>query len=134
MIVINKNQTNNVVVTLTESPNYNNTNYVLFVFENKQTGVVKYFQSEDTSPYKVRYNRFNVIEDETEDLLQSTIHLTGNTQELNYKVYSLNSQIQNLTDLDNAYTSYTTNGNPCEEGLVRVVGLEQDITINNIYL
>ena len=134
MIVINKNQLNSVAVTLSESPNYNNNSHFLFVFENKANGDVKYFQSEDLSPFKYRYNKFFITEDITEDLLLSEIHLTGNTQELNYKIYGLNSVIQNLPDLDNAYIAYTQNGSPCEEGLVRVVGLETATTINNIYL
>ena len=134
MIVINKNDINTIVVTLTESPNYNNNSYFLFVFENKANGNVKYFQSEEISSYKLRYNKFLVNEDDTEDLLNSTIHLTGNTQELNYKIFGLDDLITTDADLTIAYNNKMTYGNPCEEGLVRVIGLEQDITINNIYL
>jgi len=134
MIVINKNELNPIVVTLTESPNYNNNTFFLFVFENKANGNVKYFQSEDITTFGLRYNKFLVNEDVTEDLLNATIHLTGNTQQLNYKIFGLDSEITTDEDLTIAYNDKMTYGNPCEEGLVRVVGLEEDITINNIYL
>jgi hypothetical protein len=134
MIVINKNELNPIVVTLTESPNYNNNTFFLFVFENKANGNVKYFQSEDITTFGLRYNKFLVNEDVTEDLLNATIHLTGNTQQLNYKIFGLDSEITTDADLTIAYNDKMTYGNPCEEGLVRVVGLEEDITINNIYL
>lgn len=137
MIVINKNSTNRVMTTLSESPYYangNGTNY-LVVFTNKINDDVKYFQATEVSPYVSRYSLFFITESDTpEDTLVAAIHLTGNTQEQSYKIYPLSTPCLTQNDLDVAYSTYSASTQYVESGLVRVIGMETGNTINSVYL
>lgn len=94
VILINKNSTNNRILTLAEKTTLTNVVY-LFKVTNDQSGVVKCFIADDISPNPVRYNEFNFIENTTEDLLNGTfeLELTGF---YTYNVYEQSS----TTNLD----------------------------------
>jgi len=78
VIIINKNSTNNRILTLAEKTTLTNVVY-LFEVINNQSSDVKCFIADDISANKVRYNEFNFIENTTEDLLNGTfeLELTG---------------------------------------------------------
>lgn len=63
MIFIQKNKTNKVILTLTESSRIGNPNY-LFVFQNEfnLNSDPIYWSQIDLSPYPNRYNEFNLVE------------------------------------------------------------------------
>lgn len=94
MIVVNKNSTNNVILTLSEKTTLENVVY-LFEVINDQSGEAKYFIAEDVSPNPVRFNEFNLIENATENLLNGTfeLQLTG------FYTYNIYEQIS-TTNLD----------------------------------
>lgn len=78
VILINKNSTNNRILTLSEKTTLENAVY-LFEVINDQSRAVKCFIANDISANPVRYNEFNLIENTTEDLLNGTfeLELTG---------------------------------------------------------
>jgi hypothetical protein len=94
VIIINKNSTNTVVLTLSEKTTLTNAVY-LFEVINDQSGEVKCFIAEDISNNKLRFNEFNFIENETEDLLNGTFEL-GLSGFYAYNVYEQTSS----TNLD----------------------------------
>lgn len=61
MIVINKDSTNNVVVTVSQDTN-TNYSYYLFVFYSLMRGATIKFTAEDTSTSPERYNLFEIVE------------------------------------------------------------------------
>ncbi len=75
MILINKNSTNNRILTLAEKTTLDPVVY-LFEVTNDSSNEVKCFICQDISPNPVRYNEFNFIENATEDLLNGTFELT----------------------------------------------------------
>ena len=74
MILINKNTTNTVILTLSEKTTLTNAVY-LFEVINDMSNAVKCFIAEDISENKLRYNEFEFIENTTEDLLNGTFSL-----------------------------------------------------------
>lgn len=74
MILINKNTTNKVILTLSEKTTLTNAVY-LFEVTNDMSNSVKCFIAEDISTNKLRYNEFDFIENVTEDLLNGTFSL-----------------------------------------------------------
>ena len=74
MILINKNSSNDVILTLSEKTTLTNAVY-LFEVINDMTNDVKCFIAEDISNNKLRYNEFTFIESTTEDLLNGTFNL-----------------------------------------------------------
>lgn len=94
MIVVNKNSTNNVMLTLSEKTTLTNAVY-LFEVINDQSGEVKCFIANDISPNSVRFNEFNLIENTTENLLNGTFELPL-TGFYTYNVYEQTS----TTNLD----------------------------------
>lgn len=74
MILITKNTTNNIILTLAEKTTLTNVVY-LFEVINDSSEAVKCFIAEDISPNKYRYNEFDLIENATEDLLNGTFEL-----------------------------------------------------------
>lgn len=74
MILITKNTTNNIILTLAEKTTLTNVVY-LFEIINNASSEVKCFIAEDISPNPIRYNEFNLIENTTEDLLNGTFEL-----------------------------------------------------------
>jgi hypothetical protein len=63
MIFIQKNRTNNVILTLTEASRITNPNY-LFVFQNEfvLNSTPIYWSQTDISSYPNRYNQFELVE------------------------------------------------------------------------
>ena len=74
MILINKNTTNTVILTLSEKTTLTNAVY-LFEVINDMSNEVKCFIADDISTNKLRYNEFEFIENVTEDLLNGTFSL-----------------------------------------------------------
>ncbi len=75
MILINKNTTNKVILTLSEKTTLTNAKY-LFEVINDMSNEVKCFIAADISTNKLRYNEFDFIENVTENLLIGTFSLT----------------------------------------------------------
>jgi hypothetical protein len=75
VILINKNTTNKVILTLSEKTTLTNAKY-LFEVINDMSNTVKCFIAADISTNKLRYNEFDFIENATEDLLNGTFSLT----------------------------------------------------------
>ena len=89
MILITKNTTNNIILTLAEKTTLTNAVY-LFEVTNDSSEVVKCFIAEDISPNKQRYNEFDLIENATEDLLNGTFEL-GLSGFYTYNIYEQTS-------------------------------------------
>ena len=89
MININKNSVNNVCLTLNESNSastlVSGSSYV-FNFYSLDTKDNKVFRSIDNSTNVGRYNQFNITENNTEDLENSTITLESG--QYYYNVYN----------------------------------------------
>lgn len=64
MIVIDRGQTNTVILELTTNSSLLNPNY-LFEFNNDLNNNQIFFTSPDLSTFKCRYNRFQIIENDT---------------------------------------------------------------------
>ena len=75
MILINKNSSNEVVLTLSEKTSITSPTY-LFEFTNDSTKQTKVFISADYSNNKERFNVFNIIETSTEVPLTGRVSLT----------------------------------------------------------
>ncbi len=87
MILINKNTSNSVVLTLNEGRTTENPVYV-FLFIDDQTQENKIFYSQNLSTNKDRYDLFNIIENDTEDLSNGIISLNEGFQ--HYLIYENN--------------------------------------------
>jgi len=74
VILINKNTSNTVILTLSEKTTLTNAKY-LFEVINDMSNDVKCFIAADISTNKLRYNEFVFIENVTEDLLNGTFSL-----------------------------------------------------------
>jgi hypothetical protein len=110
--------------------NLTGTTYNLFVFENEGRDEQKIFTADDISPYKKRYNEFDIRESSSpEALLDGRIHLTGRTSQWSYKIYESDTPFS----ADTLSVSATT-GTILEEGRVLVRGNEGDTSINDVYL
>jgi hypothetical protein len=120
VIIINKNSTNTVVLTLSEKTTLTNAVY-LFEVINDQSGEVKCFIAEDISTNKIRYNEFNFIENATEDLLNGTFEL-GLSGFYTYNVYEQTSS----TNLDPLLAT-----NKIETGKLNLVDSISEITQYN---
>jgi hypothetical protein len=102
MIKIEKNSTNNVVLTLSEKTTLTDA-YYLFEFTSDETKDTRYIIPTDISPNKIRYNEFEIIE-------PNDVSLTVGTWK--YRIYEQVSS-----------TNTDTNGlNEVECGRVDVIG------------
>lgn len=63
MIVINKNQSNTVILELTTFSQLIDPTYLFEFINGINPNSITYFTAEDQSGYKCRYNRFDIIED-----------------------------------------------------------------------
>jgi len=119
MILINKNSSNEVVLTLSEKTSIVNPTY-LFEFINDATKETKLFISADYSNNKERFNIFNIIETSTEVPLTGRVNLTvGNWK---YNIYQQTS----TTNLVVA-----NSGGLVENGRVDVVGTDSELNSFN---
>ena len=93
MILINKNSTNTVVLTLAEKTTITNA-YYLFEFTSDETNEVKYVIPTDISVNKLRYNEFEITE-------PTNVSLTSGTWK--YRIFeqssSTNLIVANATNL-----------------------------------
>jgi hypothetical protein len=123
MINLNKNSNNLVVLTLTEKSSLLSPYYLFsFTSTTNYTNVVN-FVAADTSTYKSRYNKFNIIESGT-----TYTNLTGGTINLNPNGmwdYTIYEQVSPT----NLFISGTTN--VVEVGKVIVNG--EDTSIPSVY-
>jgi hypothetical protein len=119
MILINKNSSNEVVLTLSEKTSITSPTY-LFEFTNDSTKQTKVFISADYSNNKERFNIFNIIETSTEVPLTGRVSLTvGNWK---YNIYQQTS----TTNLVVA-----NSGGLVENGRVDVVGTDSELNSFN---
>lgn len=120
MILINKNTTNNTVLTLAEKTTLTDVVY-LFEVINDASQEVKCFIATDISPNPVRYNEFNLIENTTEDLLNGTfsLELSGF---YTYNIYEQSS----TTNLDPLQAT-----NLVETGKLNVVSTVAELDVYN---
>ena len=119
MILINKNSSNEVVLTLSEKTSIVNPTY-LFEFINDATKETKLFISADYSNNKERFNIFNIIETSTEVPLTGRVSLTvGNWK---YNIYQQTST-SNLV--------VANSGGLVENGRVDVVGTDSELNSFN---
>jgi hypothetical protein len=129
MIIINKNSTNTVGLILNDVLSAS-TNYYLFKLTSKQNANDIYlFQAEDISTWNTR-NIFQITESATTNTISAVTHLTGDTSDYIYQVYSLPVQLTNPSQI----ALSATTGIIYNEGILRVIGNEEDININDIYL
>jgi hypothetical protein len=115
MILINKNSSNEVVLTLSERTSITSPTY-LFEFINDSTKQTKVFISQDLSINKERNNLFNIIETATEVPLTGRVSLT--IGDWKYNIY----QQASTTNLVVANASGLV-----ENGRVEVKGIETDL-------
>jgi len=111
MILINKGETNEVVLTLTEKTTLTNPEY-LFSFENDSTRDFKYFIAQDISEFPERFNKFLIEESSTEDLLNGKVQLEPN----GFWTYVIYEQ-ESSTNLNPALATGIV-----EKGKVKVIG------------
>ena len=91
MILIKQNSSNNCVFTLNELITGTYSYDFLFQFTNDTTGEVKIFTANDISPATTRYNQFTIIENQTENLYNGTIHLDP-VGYWSYEVFQMNQE------------------------------------------
>jgi hypothetical protein len=115
MIVINKNQTNTVILELTAVSSLMNPNY-LFEFKNDLNSAITYFTAQDLSTFKCRYNRFEITEAPT------AIPLSGTTNLLS-GMYTYNIYESSATTL----TVSATTGQVIETGKAVINGINNEI-------
>lgn len=129
MIYIEKSSTNNIVLTLSESSNLSNPNF-LFVFLNEYNLEAQpiTFSTPDISSYTNRYNQFVLIESATGSVTGGyNIPLSLISGQYRYTVYEAPIATLDINE---------TTGIVIEEGRMVVSGIDDDIeTItNSIYL
>ena len=100
MILLNQNNVNSSIFTLSEKTTIVNP-YYLFEFISQDTNISKIFTAADISTSKGRYNEFNIeLTTGTEDLLNGVVNLPLKGF-YDYKIYSQ----ANETNLDLANVS-----------------------------
>lgn len=126
MITLNKDTTNNIIFTLTEKSQLP-TPYFLFSFTNDSSGKQKLFNMTDLSGYQRRYNLFNLIESDSENLSAGTV-----TLQYGWGKYEVYESITPTLEISG------TTGRVLEEGRYYVNGYpltsSNNNVLNNIYL
>ena len=109
MLIINKNTTNHLTLTLSERTTIEN-GYFLFVLKSKfEKGVTEVFNAVNISTHKSRYDRFVVIEKESPDNADGEVKLFKG--EWDYFVYESETQTLDIEE---------TTGKILENGLLIV--------------
>jgi hypothetical protein len=124
MIYINKNSTNNFVLTLNETSRLTNP-YYLFQFTNDYVLDSKsiLWSQVDTSSYTNRYNQFKLIEATSGSTSGGTaVSLSLIAGQYDYKVYESTGQTLSIS---------ATTGRIVETGRMVVAGLPNDTLTNN---
>jgi hypothetical protein len=118
MIFLTKNQSNTVILTLTEESRLLTPTYI-FEFTNDMDKNQVIFSSPDLSTFKCKYNRFEITESGA-----TYTNLSGGTINLNrvgfwdYKVYETSGSTIALS---------ATTGRVLEQGKVYVNGVANDV-------
>ena len=119
MIYIQKNSSNNVILTLSEKSTLSNP-YYMFVFQNEyeinSPGVT--FSTDDISSYQNRYNQFVIVENELGSVTGGTSSLSLVSGQWSYNIYE--SETPTLDILE-------TTGRVIEEGRMVVSGADDNI-------
>lgn len=102
MILLQQNNVNSVIFTLSEKTTIVNP-YYLFEFISQDTNISKIFTAADISTSKARYNEFNIeLTTGAEDLLNGVVNLPLKGF-YDYKIYSqasdTNLDINNVSEL-----------------------------------
>jgi len=128
MIYINKNTTNNFVLTLSENSRLINPNY-LFEFKNDfiLNSEPIYWTNPDISNYPNRYNQFKLIEATSGSTSGGTSSLSLVSGQYTYSVYESTGSTLSIS---------ATTGRVIEKGrmVVAIDNLITTGTTNNIYL
>ena len=95
MIKIIQNQSNTTIFTLTEKTSIINANYLLKVFSNQNHDYKIMRLSGDTSANLARYNQFDIVESNSENLNAGIISLIPGTYD--YFVYETSGATLSLT-------------------------------------
>jgi hypothetical protein len=126
MIYIKKNQTNKVILTLSESSNIQSPNY-LFVFENEYRLEDEpiYWTSQDKSGHTNRFNEFELVESSTGSTTGGTSSLNLIAGQYKYSIYESNTV--------NPQTIENTSGRIIETGrmVVEISNITNEINNNN---
>lgn len=120
MLIINKNTTQTIVLTLTEKSTLTSP-YYLFSFTNDITQNTVNFLAADVSTAQERYNEFYVTETSGSTNYSSGTITLSPTGTWSYRVFEQSSS-SNLNPL------LADNQNPVEIGQVRVIGTEVTYT------
>jgi hypothetical protein len=118
-----KDNTNNVIVTVTENSTVTNPIY-LFLFQNQTTFDKYYFIATDISTFKERYNKFIVTEKNNPNTLSGEVRL-GFKGFYNYFIYQTN--LANTSGLANAAAAVLNITKTVEVGTVQVVISDYEI-------
>ena len=86
MIYIDKNATNNILLTLSESNDFTSPNYLFeFSYEGTTTPQSIYYSTDDISAYTYRYNEFILVDSDLTGAFSSTQSAIGLTSSINLK-------------------------------------------------
>ena len=118
---IQKNTTNNVVLTLAEKSTLLSPEYLLELISDV-TGQVKIIAIDDISQYVESYNKFEITESETEDLQNGIVYLSP-VGKWKYNVYEMNSSSPRSLNISESVGIVET-------GICTVEG---DETVRNIF-
>jgi hypothetical protein len=116
MILINKGEVNQVVLTLSERTTITDACYLFEFIKDGSIGSVIYFIATDVSLNKLRYNQFSIEENSVADVLNGVITLDV----CDYK-YTVYEQVDGSTNLD------PTGLNVVEFGRVQVKQVQTDL-------
>ena len=133
MIYIDKNTTNNIYLTLSESTD--DTNFLFeFNYDGYTTPSPIYFSTPDISTYTNRYNQFVLVDSDITGSFSNTQSTIGFTSSVNLKngQYTYTIYVSDTTiDVYNL-SGVTSSNNIIEVGRMVVNGI--DTTIDEIYL
>ena len=121
MIYLNKNTTNTVILELTNVSSLLSPNYLFEFINNINPNNITYFTAQDLSSFKCRYNRFEIIENNTSIPLSGQVSLISGSY--NYNIYESSAITLSVS---------ATTGKVISTGKVIVDGLDTNIP-NNIY-
>lgn len=135
MIYIDKNTTNNILLTLSESNDFTSPNYLFeFSYEGTTTPQSIYYSTDDISAYTYRYNEFILVDSDLTGAFSSTQSAIGLTSSINLKNGQYTYTVFVTEDPIDVFalTGVTSSNNIIEIGRMVVNGI--DTTIDEIYL
>lgn len=105
MITLNRSNSNDVVLTLTEKVTTPTASY-LFVLTHEMSGVTKIFVGNDISTAPGRYNEFTIVDSTIEDPYTSTMNFPDGF--FTYEIYNMPSMSPPSLDLTIAIETVET--------------------------